>query len=367
MCWLRPPVTWQPTLPPCVPRDRPTISPFASLEVRSSTKIEQPRLPESLAFVRWAHTVSLQVFVFLRPTIARLAGILNLARQRVFARTPWRSPVPLATYSLLRAAYLRVLVLDGVPPAPALVRPAGSPSLLFRFAGHGPGGSSGVLPACEDHPSHLRVPGASRQIVPGTLLQCPGLTTRQIPVRLQLVSGSSTDRSAGLVRLLSLRSRDSSGDYAGEPRGSAPPLGGCKSPLLASFVLYSRVYRATGPIPRACIQTDLLSTRPTLPSAPLTGRTRLFARARVTPTLAGIARSPGRASPRLRRGSPARMLSDEQSRSARVPWLRASCRSGGGRNPRRPGGCPGRGIGHALAPASRPLRDTRGTRRTRPC
>ena len=48
MCWLRPPVTWQPTLPPCVPRDRPTISPAASLGVRSSTKNEQHRFPVSL-------------------------------------------------------------------------------------------------------------------------------------------------------------------------------------------------------------------------------------------------------------------------------------------------------------------------------
>src|SRR5919112_1327592 len=152
----------------------------------------------------------------------------------------------------------------------------------------------------------LRVPGSSRQIVLGTLLQCPRVTSRRIPVRLRLASGSSTDRSAGLVRLLSLRSRDSPGDYAGEPRGSALPLGGCKSPLLASFVLYSRVYRGTGPIPRACILTDLLSTRPTLPSAPPTGRTLLFARARATPTLAGIARFHGRASPRRRRGSPVR-------------------------------------------------------------
>src|SRR5919112_4552166 len=53
-------------------------------------------------------------------------------------------------------------------------------------------------------------------------------------------------------------------------------------------------------------ETDLLSTRPTLPSAPPTGRTRLFARARATPTLAGIARFHGRASPRRRRGSPVR-------------------------------------------------------------
>jgi hypothetical protein len=202
---------------------------------------------------------------FLHRTKARPAGILNLARRRVFARTPWLSPVPLATYSLLRAAHLRVRVLDGVPPAPALVRPAGSPSLLFRFAGHGPGGSSGVLPACEAHPSRLRVPGASRQIGLGTHPQYPRVTTRQIPVRLRPVSGSSTDRSAGLVLLLSLRSRDSSEDYAGELRGSAPPLGGCKSPLLASFVLYSRVYRVTCPIPQACILTDLLATRPTLP------------------------------------------------------------------------------------------------------
>ena len=152
---------------------------------------------------------------FLHRTIARPAGILNLARRRVFARTPWLSPVPLATYSLLRAAHLRVRVLDGVPPAPALVRPAGSPSLLFRFARHVPGGSSGVLPACEAHPSRLRVPGASRQIVLGTHPQYPRVTTRQIPVRLRPVSGSSTDRSAGLVLLLSLRSRDTSEDYAG--------------------------------------------------------------------------------------------------------------------------------------------------------
>src|SRR5215210_4538780 len=49
MCWLLPRVTWQPTLPPCVPRDRPTISPVASLGVRSSTKNEQRSSPESLA------------------------------------------------------------------------------------------------------------------------------------------------------------------------------------------------------------------------------------------------------------------------------------------------------------------------------
>jgi hypothetical protein len=217
-----------------------------------------PLSPRYSGSYSWQGRWSLTHF-FLRSTIARPAGILNLARQRVFARTPWLSPVPLATYSLLRATYLRVRVLDGGPPALALVRPAGSPSLPFRFAGHGPGGSSGVLPACEDHPSRLRVPGASRQIVLGTLLPSLRVTGRRIPVRLLLVSGSSTDRSAGLVLLLSLRSRDSSGDYAGEPRGSAPPLGGCKSPLLASFVLYSRVYRATGPIPRACILTDLLA------------------------------------------------------------------------------------------------------------
>jgi hypothetical protein len=42
--------------------------------------------------------------LFFLPTIARPAGILNLARQRVSARTPWLSPVPLVTYSLLRAA-----------------------------------------------------------------------------------------------------------------------------------------------------------------------------------------------------------------------------------------------------------------------
>jgi hypothetical protein len=243
---------------------------------------------------------------FLRSTTARSKGILNLAHQRVFARTPWFSPVPLAAHSLLRAAYRRVRVLDGVPAAPALARPEAAPSLRCWFAERGPGGSSGVLHACEGRRIRLRVPGSSRQIVLGTLLQCPRVTSRRIPVRLRLASGSSTDRSAGLVRLLSLRSRDSPGDYAGEPRGSALPLGGCKSPLLASFVLYSRVYRGTGPIPRACILTDLLSTRPTLPSAPPTGRTLLFARARATPTLAGIARFHGRASPRRRRGSPVR-------------------------------------------------------------
>src|SRR5215208_1628727 len=274
---------------------------------------------------------------------------------------PLGSPVPLATYSLLRAAGWHVRVLDGVPPSPALARPADSPSLLSRFAARHPGSSSGVLRVCEDHPSRLRGPEASRHIVLETLLQCPRVTG------LRLASGSSTDRSADLVRLLSLRSRDSSGDYAGEPRGSAPPLGGCKSPLLASFVLYSRVYRATGSIRRACILTDLLPTGPTLPSAPPTGRTRLFARARALPTLASIARSHGRASPRRRRGSQVRTLSGDQRRSARVLWPRASCRSGGGRNPRRPEGCPGRGNGRASTPASRPLRDTRGTRRTRPC
>lgn len=46
MCWLRPRVTWQPTLPRCAPRDRPTISPVASLGVRSSTKNEQHRFPK---------------------------------------------------------------------------------------------------------------------------------------------------------------------------------------------------------------------------------------------------------------------------------------------------------------------------------
>src|ERR671920_2480582 len=97
---------------------------------------------------------------------------------------------------------------------------------------------------------------ASRQMVLGSLLQCPQVRTRRIPVRPRLASGSSTDRSAGLVLLLSLPSRGSSGDYAGKPRGSAPPLGEYKSPLLASFVLYSRVNLATGLIPRACILTD---------------------------------------------------------------------------------------------------------------
>ena len=251
--------------------------------------------------------------------MGRRKGILNPTYQRASARTPWLSPVPLVTYSLLRAGYLRVRVLDDVPPAPALVRPADSPSLLSQFAGHGPGGSSGVLPACEDRPFRLRVPGASRQIVLETLLQSLRVKGRWMSVRLRLVSGSSTDRSGDLVRLLSLRSRDFSGDYVEEHRGSVPPLGGCKSPLLASFVLYSRVYRVTGPIPRACILTDLLATRPTLPSARPTDRIHLFARARVLPTLADIARSPGRASPRLRRGSPARILSGEQSRFAKVP------------------------------------------------
>src|SRR5215213_7881961 len=254
------------------------------------------------------------------PHLARPKGISNFACPRAFAKTPWLSAGPVAASSLLRAAYLRVRVLDGAPLALALARPGAAPSLRSRFSGHGPDGSSGVPPACEDHPSRLRVPGASRQIVPGILLQCPQVRNRRIPVHPRLASESSTDRSAGLVLLLSLPSRGSSGDYAEKPRVSAPPLGGCKSPLLASFVLYSRVYRVTGPIPRACIiLTDLLATRPTLPSAPLTGRTHLFARARATPTLAGIARFHGRASPRLRRGSPARILSGEQSRFAIVP------------------------------------------------
>src|ERR687897_3188308 len=46
MCWLPPRVTWQPTLPRCVLRDRPTISPVASLGVRSSTKNERHRFPK---------------------------------------------------------------------------------------------------------------------------------------------------------------------------------------------------------------------------------------------------------------------------------------------------------------------------------
>src|SRR5215216_701972 len=54
MCWLPPRVTWQPTLPRCVHRDRPTISPVASLGVRSSTKNEQHRSLKPLSLVREA-------------------------------------------------------------------------------------------------------------------------------------------------------------------------------------------------------------------------------------------------------------------------------------------------------------------------
>ena len=122
---------------------------------------------------------------FLRSAKARPKGILNLAHQRVFARTPWLSPVPLATYSLLRAAYRRVL--DGVPAAPALARPGAAPSLLCWFAERGPGGSSGVIHACEGRRIRLRVPGSSRLIVLGTLLQCPRVTSRRIPVRYGLL------------------------------------------------------------------------------------------------------------------------------------------------------------------------------------
>src|SRR5215211_2733131 len=108
---------------------------------------------------------------FLPPSHHRTGkGILNLAHQRAFARTPWLSPVPLATYSHLRAAGWRVRVLDGVPPAPALARPGAAPSLLSRFAGRGPGGSLSVLHACEGRRTRLRVPGASRQTVLGTPL-----------------------------------------------------------------------------------------------------------------------------------------------------------------------------------------------------
>src|SRR5215210_2409211 len=82
------------------------------------------------------------------------------------------------------------------------------------------------------------------------------MADRWIPVRLLPASGSSTERSGGPVLLLSLRSRASPGDGAGRPRESAPPLGACKRPFLASFLLYSRIRSAIDPIPRPRILTD---------------------------------------------------------------------------------------------------------------
>ncbi len=176
-----------------------------------------------------------QATELLRPNVG--SGTINLAHRIVFARSPCF--VPLAACSLLRAADRRVRVPDGTPLAPAPARLAGAPSLLSRLSGRDPGGSSDVLPACVGHPTRLRVPGASRRTLPGTLLRRPRKRTLRIPARLRHASVSSTDRSAGLVLLLSLRHRVSQGDYAGKHRGSAPPLGAYKSPLLASFLLDS--------------------------------------------------------------------------------------------------------------------------------
>src|SRR5215212_556891 len=97
------------------------------------------------------------------------SGTLNLAHQTAFARTPYLSPVPLATCSLLRAAYQRVRALDEDSLAAALARLAGAPSLPSRFAVRDSGGSSGVLFACAGCPIRLRFPGSSRRTVLGTL------------------------------------------------------------------------------------------------------------------------------------------------------------------------------------------------------